>query len=81
MAKAKAKKKTTKKATKKAPAKKAEREVLVVASKVKEYIKSLDKQSSADVIPALSEKIYALLDEAVARATENKRTTVRPYDL
>lgn len=77
MAKAKkkvAKKKATKKAAK-------TREVLVVASKVKEFIKANGKQSSADVIPALNEKIYALLEAAVGRTGDNGRATVRPYDL
>lgn len=69
-----------KKAKKKATKKKT-RDVLVVASKVKEYIKSLGLQSSAEVIPSLSDKIYAMLDEAAARTKGNKRATVRPYDL
>ncbi|MBW2732473.1 MAG: hypothetical protein JRH20_08755 [Deltaproteobacteria bacterium] len=77
------------KAKKKAPAKKKAapkkaaktREVLIVASKVKEFIKANGKQSSGDVIPALNEKIYALLEEAVTRTGDNGRATVRPYDL
>ncbi|MCK5799633.1 MAG: hypothetical protein KAI47_20725 [Deltaproteobacteria bacterium] len=83
MAKKAAKKATKKKATKK-PARKAApapREVLVVASKVKEYIKALGLQSSADVVPALSDKIYAILDAAAERTKGNNRATVRPYDL
>ena len=81
MAKKAAKKATKKKATKKAAKKAAPREVLVVASKVKEYIKGLGLQSSADVVPALSDKIYALLDDAAERTKNNGRATVRPYDL
>ncbi len=82
MAKKAAKKATKKKATKKAAKKTAApREVLVVASKVKEYIKALDLQSSADVVPALSDKIYAILDAAAERTKGNGRATVRPYDL
>jgi len=69
-----AKKKTAKK-----PA--AAREVLVVASKVKEYIKSKGLQSSGEVVPALSDKIYAMIDEAAGRTQENRRSTVRPHDL
>jgi hypothetical protein len=76
---AKAKKKAKKKVTKKAAAK--SREVLVVASKVKEYIKSTGLQSSGDVIPALSDKIYELLDGAMERTKTNGRATVRPHDL
>lgn len=76
---AKAKKKAKKAAPKKKVAK--EREVLVVASKVKEHIKASGLQSSGDVVPALSEKIYDLLDAAMERTKTNGRATVRPYDL
>ncbi|MBK6847560.1 MAG: hypothetical protein IPG96_08515 [Proteobacteria bacterium] len=62
-------------------AKKSDREVLVVASKVKDYIKSKELQSSSEVVPALSEKIYALLDGAMERTRTNNRATVRPHDL
>ena len=73
MAKAKKSKSTKKKA--------AQREVLVVASKVKEYIKGQGLQSSSDVIPALSDRIYEMLDSAADRTQNNHRATVRPYDL
>lgn len=78
--------KATAKATKK-PAKKntkktaAPRESLIVTSKVKDYIKSLGLQSSSEVVPALNEKIYALLDESATRTKNNNRATVRPHDL
>jgi hypothetical protein len=71
-------------AKKKAASKKkttAKRDVLVVASKIKDYIKSKGLQSSGEVVPALSEKIYAMIDEATGRTKENKRSTVRPHDL
>lgn len=76
---AKAKKKAKKTVAKKKAAK--GREVLVVASKVKDYIKSEGLQSSSEVIPALSERIYDLLDGAMERTKSNGRATVRPYDL
>ncbi|MBL7686214.1 MAG: hypothetical protein JNK65_09320 [Deltaproteobacteria bacterium] len=57
------------------------REVLVVASKVKDFIKSKGCMTSGDTIPALSEKIYALLEDAIARTKGNKRSTVKPQDL
>ncbi len=57
------------------------REVVVVASKVKEFIKSKGCMTSSDTIPALSEKIYALLEDAIARTKGNKRSTVKPQDL
>ncbi|MHC4599215.1 MAG: hypothetical protein ACYS47_09440 [Planctomycetota bacterium] len=57
------------------------KEVLVVASKVKGYIKSKKFMSSAEIIEALSGKVYALLDDAMARTKGNKRSTVRARDL
>jgi hypothetical protein len=73
MAKKKAKKKVAKKASSK--------EVLVVASKVKAYVKSKKMMTSSDAIAALSDKVYALLDDAIARTKANKRSTVKPQDL
>ena len=73
MAKKKAKKKAVKKASKK--------EVLVVASKVKAYIKSKKMMTSSDAISALSDQVYALLDDGIARTKANKRSTVKPQDL
>ncbi len=80
MAKKKAAKKKVakKKATKK---KAATKEVLVVASKVKAYVKSQGKMSSSDAIAALNEKVYALLDGAIERTEANRRSTVKPQDL
>lgn len=71
----------SKKKSKKKSAKKAQRETLVVASKVKEYIKGSKLQSSGDVIPALSERVYEMLDAAMDRTKNNNRATVRPHDL
>ena len=59
----------------------AKREVLVVASKIKDYIKSKGLQSSGEVVPALSERIYSMIDDATSRTKENRRSTVRPHDL
>ena len=73
MAKKKAKKKAAKKASKK--------EVLVVASKVKAYVKSKKMMTSSDALCALSDKVYAMLDDAIARTKANKRSTVKPQDL
>jgi hypothetical protein len=71
-----------KKAAKKKVAKKASsKEVLVVASKVKAYVKSKKMMTSSDAIAALSDKVYALLDDAIARTKANKRSTVKPQDL
>jgi len=59
----------------------ANKEVLVVASKVKAYIKSKQMKTSSDAITALSDKVCVILDDAVARAKANRRSTVRPQDL
>jgi len=57
------------------------RESLIVASKVKAYIKSKKMMTSSDSLEALSEKVYALLDAATARTKANRRSTVKPQDL
>ena len=69
-----AKKKAAKKKTSK-------KEVLVVASKVKAYVKKKGLMTSADAIGALSDAVYALLDSAACRTKANRRSTVKPQDL
>ena len=66
-------------AKKKAKAK--TKEVLVVASKVKAYIKKKGMMTSADAVGALNEQVYAQLDAAAARTKANRRSTVKPQDL
>jgi len=56
-------------------------EVLVVTSKVKAYIKNKKMMTSSDAVAALSDKVYAMLDGAVARAKANRCSTVKPQDL
>ena len=56
-------------------------DVLVVQSKVKEYIKGKGCQTSATAIDALSIKVKQLLDEAVERAKSNNRATVKDRDI
>jgi len=56
-------------------------EILVIASKVKARISEKGMRTDGTLIAALSTKIEALLDEAVARAKTNNRSTVRPGDL
>lgn len=41
---------------------------MVVASKVKVYVKDKQMQTSSDAIIALSDKVCAILDEATERA-------------
>ena len=57
------------------------REVLVVTSKVKDYIKSKDMMSSGDLAEAVSEVVYDILDKAAHRAKENGRQTVQHRDV
>ncbi len=57
------------------------KEMLVVASKVKAYIKSKKMMTSSDALAALNDKIYALLDDGIARTKANRRSTVKPQDL
>jgi predicted transcriptional regulator len=59
----------------------AKKDVLVVASKVKSYIKSKKCHTSADTIGALSEQIESILSAAVKRTLANRRSTVKPQDL
>jgi len=57
------------------------KEMLVVVSKVKEYIKSKKMMTSGDLPQALSNELYGLLDKAIKRCKANKRATVRADDL
>ncbi len=57
------------------------KEVLVVASKVKDVVKAAGLQSSGDLVDGVSERVHTLIKDAIARAKANGRATVRPYDL
>ena len=59
----------------------AKKESLIVASKVKAYIKSKGMMTSSDAIEAISDKVYSMLDDAMARTKANRRTTVKAQDL
>ncbi|OHB45075.1 MAG: hypothetical protein A2178_02585 [Planctomycetes bacterium GWC2_49_10] len=71
MAKAKAKAKAAPKA----------KESLVVASKVKGYIKSKGMMSSSEMLDGLNAVLYCALDKAMARTQANRRSTVKSADL
>jgi hypothetical protein len=60
---------------------KKDRDSLIVASKVKAYIKSKKMMTSSDALGAISEQVYTMLDAAVARTKANRRSTVKPQDL
>lgn len=59
----------------------AEKENLVVSSKVKAYIKTTsDMKCSSTVIDALSNTIREMCDKAIANAKAAKRKTVQDKD-
>jgi hypothetical protein len=68
-------------AKKKGAAKASKKETLVVASKVREYIKSKGMMTASDSIEAISCKVYCLLDHAIERTKANRRSTVKAQDL
>lgn len=75
-------KKAAKKAKAAKPAAKSgKKEMLVVASKVKAYVKSKGMMSSSESLGALNDAIYAILDAAIVRTQGNRRSTVKPQDL
>ncbi len=57
------------------------RESLIVASKVKAYIKSKKMMTSSEALGAISDKVYGMLDEAIVRTKANRRSTVKASDL
>ncbi len=58
-------------------------ETLFVKSKIREYIKSKECNTSGNVIdgPALNDAIIDILDKAIKRAKANGRKTVQEKDL
>ncbi|UCG57634.1 MAG: hypothetical protein JSU70_22555 [Phycisphaerales bacterium] len=57
------------------------RESLIVASKVKAYVKSKKMMTSSEALGAISDDVYGALDRAIARAKANRRSTVKAQDL
>lgn len=56
-------------------------ELLVVASKLRSYLKEKNAKMSGDLPEAVHKKVMALLDDAAGRSRGNKRTTVKPQDV
>jgi histone H3/H4 len=56
-------------------------DVLVVASKVKAYIKQKGCNTSAESIEELSKRVQMILDMAIKRTSANGRKTVKAQDL
>lgn len=57
------------------------REVLIVASKVKAYIKSKNLNTASESIEAISERVYEMIDAAANRTESNGRKTLKAQDL
>jgi hypothetical protein len=57
------------------------KESLIVASKVKAYIKSKKMMTSSEALGAINDAVYGMLDAAGARAKANRRSTVKAQDL
>ncbi|GEM_PF-481858 len=80
------KKATKKKASKKKAGKRkstrkaATKDVLLVASKVKNAIRSQGMNVASDAPGALNEVVYWYIDQAAKRASSNGRKTVRAHD-
>lgn len=58
-----------------------EGEVLVVASKVRNYLRGKNVKMSGELVEALNKKVKAILDDAASRAQGNKRATVKSQDV
>jgi histone H3/H4 len=57
------------------------RDTLVVASKVKAYIKGKKMNTSAEAINTLSDQVYTMIDNAATRSKANGRKTVKGQDI
>ena len=60
---------------------KSKREMLVVGSKVKDYVRSKGLMASGDLLQAISDNVHDMIDAAAGRTENNKRSTMRPHDL
>jgi histone H3/H4 len=58
----------------------AEKEMLIVGSKVKNYVKSKGLMSSSDLLEQINDIVYWMLDRAAQRAEANGRKTVQGKD-
>jgi histone H3/H4 len=56
------------------------KEILVVASKVREYVKSKKCNTSGEFISELSSSVHCAIDKAISRARGNGRKTVQAKD-
>jgi len=57
------------------------KESLIVASKIKAYIKSKKMMTSSEALGAINDAVYRMLDDAIVRTKANRRSTVKAQDL
>jgi histone H3/H4 len=62
------------------PSKAANKEVLLIASKVRAAVKDADCNFAGDALDGLNSYVHWLVQEATARAKANGRKTVRAHD-
>ena len=56
-------------------------ESLIVASKVRAYIKSKRMMTSSEALGAINNALCSMLDAAIIRTKANRRSTVKAQDL
>lgn len=56
-------------------------DVIVVGSKVREFVRSMGLRADGDLIAAASDHLKAVLRNAATRARAGGRQTIRPADL
>lgn len=68
-------------AQKKKKTAKKPKEMLLVQSKLKEYVRSEGLNCAGDLADAVNEAVYGILDAAIRRAGANGRKTARADDV
>jgi hypothetical protein len=68
-------------AQKKAAAAAKPKEMLLVQSKVKDVVREMDLNVASDLLDALNEEVYVLIEKAGRRAKDNGRKTARGGDV
>lgn len=56
-------------------------DIMIVASKVRNYLKTKGVKMSGELVDGLNKKVRWLLDTAVERTRANKRSTVKSHDV
>ncbi len=56
-------------------------DLMIVRSKIGDYVKSKNMQMGSDTYDALSVRVQSDIDSAIRRCSDNGRKTLKPYDL